>query len=359
MNVPSAAADFAPARVPRPAELTEIGWVPADEARRPLVPVQPRIPVQRGAALLASQPERLPRPTVRLGDHAVALPLAASHRLLQRREAEEGPVLVWTPRTDLRHAGGTAWALEIDAHPFSRPIAPDQADIQAALLHGERRLAEAPMAITSRMNVNPARRFRVELPTETASDEPHPSGLTLQALPAPVSEDSLLVTVDEGATWWLVRPGTEPGAGDRHAMDATRVFVDGPRLILAPLARAPDASRELLMAEPPSLDLRPLPFPAPVGAPWRCEVSDLQERKGELEALVMIHDPRLRRAPEQEAATSWAARLRWTGEAWRELGRIPLPGDARALRLSFGDDGDELLLSHEDRLLGRRPLAGS
>lgn len=357
--VPGAAADFAPAHVPSPGELRSSGWVPGEgRIQRPEL-VEPRIPVQMGAALLASQPDRLPRPSARWKEAELPLPLAARQQLLERRETPDGPLMAWTPHVTLRSNDGSAWVVGIDARPYELQVVPDQADVLSAFELAERRLAAAPLAVTSQIQVNPERRFRLEPPPAQPDDSPVASGLRIRRLDGPVLGDALLVTGDGGRHWWEIRPGEGPDADDRHRLDATRVFVDGARFLLTPLALAPDAARELWAIDPTTGSLDALPYPAPAEAGWRCEVSDVLRRGGRLETLVLVHDPRLRRSPDQSVATSWAARLVWNGEAWTELERIPLPGDGRALRLSFDPQAPALRLQHGDRVLAHRSLSSS
>ena len=361
--VPSAAADFAPAHVPTAAELEAAGWAAASDTRaraQESVPVaQPRIPVQIGVARLSAQPEALPRPSLEPAEAPpIPIPLAARTDLLERVESEDGPLMAWKPRIRAEAlAEGLGWVVDVDAPPRRAPAPPDQADLQSAFRRAERGLAEAPVRASAALRVSPERRFRLEPPPEAEVAPSLGSELQVRPLEGDLAEDALLVVLARDRSWWRVELGASAGEAGTHRLGLEDVLAADGRLFVSPVAVADDAALELFAFEGPSLDRRLMAFPRPAEARWRCDVQDLRFRDGRLEALVAVHDPKLRRGPEVQAADSWAALLVLDGASWTERERIALPGDARALRLRFDAAPLRIRLEHDGRVLGTRNLA--
>lgn len=356
--VPSAAAAFSPAHVPTAEELREAGWSPAkDPAPAPPAVRKPELPVQRGVALLANDPASLPRPEL-VADPAapVQVPLAAQPKMFERHESPEGSLLRWKARVRAREAGGGAWIVEVDVPPFRQRERPDQADLRAAFARAERHLATAPVQASRMLRTDPGRRFRLEPREPPEPPAPLASGTSLAPLEGEIEDDALLLYLP-GSGWWTASLGEKAREAGSHRLTAASLFVTDQGVFASPVARADDAALELAAWRPPSTSPRFLPFPRPEEAPWRCVVQDLRRHEGRLEALVAVHDPRLRRGPELESADSWAAHLAFDGSSWTELERLALPGDTRALRLRFDPAAaGGVLLEHEDEPIGRRPL---
>ena len=188
--------------------------------------------------------------------------------------------------------------------------------------------------------------FRAD-PSRPGSDEP-PTILPLAEIVPPVvavrrldAIDTDVLAVFSSGSWLSVDLDIGRGRRQWYRISPAEYFSLPGRIVVAPTPRHRRAVLELLAIEPTSGEVTSLGRPMAGDASWRLELSDLRERDGRLEALLIAHDSSP--LPEAEAPVHGAL-VRLDGGAWKHVGDVPLPAGADARSLRFDAVDPHLLL---------------
>lgn len=338
------AADTRPVETPATATTPPApGWsgpVPMPATRDCAIEM-PRVPLRVGVSILLSRPQEYPRPEMDCVEPR-DVPLLVDSRLLERIEGTGGgeATLGWTPRLGARRRGSDVVVVDVDVLPHRRAAAPGSNPLQEFVS------SEPPIynPQPQRWRMDPARLAGGASPENEPPPPPVPPRLRILKI-TDIEADGLVVGA--GGTWMSVAIGLDPPQASWYRLGEPEIFGAGGRLIVAPTPRHARAMLELLVVDRGTLAVTSLGRPAPPGASWRQELSDVRENAAMLEAILLERDP----SPLGAAGgPTWGAVLRLAEGRWAGVALFNLPDDVPQGAVRFDPaDPTRLLLVEGDR----------